>query len=269
MAILTKKGAKSPQKLTKQRSKSKKGIKRCLARGNSSRDIPAILQSKNITENGDYVPDEGVEGFSSVNVNVPGSVASPNFRVLDGSDDYVIWDKSSEIKLDYAFYSDSGDYYYETEVDNNSCSFMMNGRIAKIRITGESEDKLLSLLYSPTCTPDFGLGVSSFTLSHELENVDMYYSITGSIDGEETVIQGYTKYTGEVTIAPSLYTTYDTLYIYGWAHKEADDDYIYLDSVKTQIGYFSKPESEPEPEPEPEIPNPYEPPVAPEPEPEP
>ena len=49
-------------------------------------DVPAVVEELNVTENGTYEPDDGVDGFSKVTVNVPpGTTETWTFTMEDGS----------------------------------------------------------------------------------------------------------------------------------------------------------------------------------------
>lgn len=50
-------------------------------------DVPAVVEELNVTENGEYTPGDGVDGFSKVTVNVPaGTTETWTFLMDDGSE---------------------------------------------------------------------------------------------------------------------------------------------------------------------------------------
>jgi hypothetical protein len=50
-------------------------------------DVPAVVEELNVTENGTYEPDDGVDGFSRVTVNVSaGTTETWTFTMEDGSE---------------------------------------------------------------------------------------------------------------------------------------------------------------------------------------
>lgn len=54
-------------------------------------DVPAVVEELNVTENGEYTPGDGVDGFSKVTVNVPssGGGSEPDFRDLYQRVEYI------------------------------------------------------------------------------------------------------------------------------------------------------------------------------------
>ena len=54
-------------------------------------DTPAVVEELNVTENGEYTPGDGVDGFSKVTVNVPssGGGSEPDFRDLYQRVEYI------------------------------------------------------------------------------------------------------------------------------------------------------------------------------------
>lgn len=137
-------------------------------------DSEPVLQDKTITENGTYIPEEGVDGFDSVTVNVPDTPAVVQQLNVTENGTYTPSDGVDGFNSVVVAVSSTDETDYFTQLMKNTLS-ECSSNVENIRIYAFYSCSTLTSVNFPACT---SIGSSAFGSCAKLSTVNFPECVT-------------------------------------------------------------------------------------------